>query len=131
MPAQRMRDEQNLPVLRREVLPPPSTSSGWGLIMVAATALSFALAGSLLMVRATAELARQESMTPMIVDVPPPASEVRSIHLQRAPHANVDLPPPPAACAGPVYHANGDGRAEAVYELCPPQTGHIKRIVSD
>ncbi|HTJ46607.1 MAG TPA: hypothetical protein VL463_31090 [Kofleriaceae bacterium] len=125
-----MDDERNLPVLRREVLPPPSTSSGWGLIMVAATALSFALAGSLLMVRATAEIARERTTMPVIVDIPPaalPANEVRSVRLEHAPK----LETPTAACAGPVYHANGDGHAEAVFELCPPKSGHIKRIVAD
>jgi hypothetical protein len=111
-------------VLRREVLPPPSTSSGWGLIMVAATALSFALAGSLLMLRATEEAAREQPMIPVVIDVPhAPPLEVQLIH--------APMSPPAAACGGPVYHANDAGHAEAVFELCPPQRGQIKRIVAD
>jgi hypothetical protein len=115
-----MHDERNLPVLRREVLPPPSTSPGWGLIMIAATALSFALAGSLLMVRAATEMERPRPALPAVLDLPP----------EVAPPTPV-VQPPPMACRGPVYHASGDGRAEAVFELCPPRTGHIKRIVAD
>lgn len=126
-----MHDERNLPVLHREVLPPPSTSSSWGLILVAATALSFALAGSLLMVRATAQVAHEREVI-LVGEPAPPATisaprEVRSIRLERAPRAIT----PPAECRGPVYHANGDGRAEATFELCPPHTGHVTRIVAD
>jgi hypothetical protein len=120
-----MHDVRNVPALRREVLPPATTSSGWGLVLVAATALSCALAGSLLMVRASAEMARERRVE-IIVE---PAQR-RPIHvdLQRA--RPVIATPPPTACGGPVYHANGDGRAEAVFELCPPKTGQIKRIVA-
>ncbi len=120
-----MHDEERL-VLRREVMPPPSTSSGWGLIAVAATAMSFALAGSLLMVRATAAVAHDRATMPMVIDVTPHMGPVRAemIHVR-------SIRPPDPACRGPVYHASGDGRAEAVFELCPPKTGHLKRIVAD
>ena len=115
--------DESRPTLRREVLPPPSTSSAWGLIVVAATALSCALAGSLLMVRASAEMARER--TPAVIYEPPTESvhaDLVRVH---------ETPPPPEACRGPVYHANGDGKAEAVFELCPPKHGKIKRIVAD
>ncbi len=118
-----MMDEPR-PTLRREVQPPPSTSSAWGLIVVAASALSCALAGSLLMVRASAEMARER--TPAVIYEPPPTEAVHAdlVHVH-------EPPPPPEACRGPVYHANGDGKAEAVFELCPPKHGKIKRIVND
>jgi len=122
-----MRDADRLPVLRREVLPPPSTSSGWGLIVVAATAMSFALAGSLLMVRATAAIARDRPVMPIVVDVPPHAAPSQIIPVEIIEPAQA-----PAPCAGPVYHASGDGRSEAVFELCPPRGGaHVLRIVND
>ena len=118
-----MMDETRSP-LRREVLPPPSTSSAWGLILVAATALSCALAGSLLMVRASAEMARDRSASIIYDEQAPPTVHAKLVRVS-------EPPPPPAACRGPVYHANGDGKAEAVFELCPPKQGKIKRIVAD
>jgi hypothetical protein len=117
-----MHDVRNVPALRREVLPPTSTSSGWGLVVVAATALSCALAGSLLMVRASAEMARERRVEVIVEPAPRPPIRVE---LRERPVLT-----PPAACGGPVYHANGDGRAEAVFELCPPKSGHIKRVIA-
>lgn len=111
--------DEHRPALRREVLAPPSTSSAWGLILVATTALSCAIAGSLLMVRASAEMAYTHC------PAPPPTVHAELVRAHATP------PPPPEACRGPVYHANGDGKAEAVFELCPPKQGHIKRIVAD
>jgi hypothetical protein len=119
-----MHDVRNVPALRREVLPPAQTSSGWGLVVVAATALSCALAGSLLMVRASAEMARERRVEVIVEPAPR-----RAIHVDLM-RAHPVLAPPPAACGGPVYHANGDGRAEAVFELCPPKSGEIKRVIA-
>jgi hypothetical protein len=119
-----MHDVRNVPALRREVLPPTQSSSGWGLVVVAATALSCALAGSLLMVRASAEMARERRIE---VIVEPSTRQPIHVDLERA-RPVISAPAP--ACGGPVYHANGDGRAEAVFELCPPKSGHVKRIVA-
>lgn len=113
-------------VLRREVLPPPSTSTGWGLIVIASTAMSFALAGSLLMLRASMEVARARRALPVVVDVPPAAPIATPV--ERA-------APPPApmesgvdACRGPVYHAASNGVTEAVFQVCP-HAGHVTHVV--
>jgi hypothetical protein len=126
-----MHDEDRLPVLRREVMPPPSSSSGWGLIAISATAMSFALAGSLLMMRATAAIARERPAMPALIDAPPTLTvhaHLVHVHEVPPPAASADVD---AACSGPVYHASGDGRAEAVFELCPPRQGHVTRVVAD
>lgn len=119
-----MHDVRNVPALRREVLPPATNSSGWGLVLVAATALSCALAGSLLMVRASAEMARERRVEVILEPAPRPPIHVNMQHVHPV------ITPPAAVCGGPVYHANGDGRAEAVFELCPPKTGQIKRVIA-
>jgi len=123
-----MQDETDPPNLRREVIPPQSTPSSWGLIVVAATAMSFALAGSLLMVRATVAPVRVHHV-PLVLDAPP------CMHAPAHPHRVTPAAPtvtvPSDACRGPVYHANADGKAEAVFELCPPRaTPHLIRIAN-
>jgi hypothetical protein len=84
-----MHDEDRLPVLRREVVAPPSTSSGLGLIAVAATAMTFALAGSLLMVRATAAIARERPPVPVRLHVPPGSGPIHAhlVHVRELPSA--------------------------------------------
>jgi len=126
-------DDETRPNLRREVVPPQSTPSSWGLIVVAATAMSFALAGSLLMVRATATTVHVRHV-PLVLDTPPCMQAKPPRHRHVEPRLLASPPPttmkaPPAACRGPVYHANADGKAEAVFELCPPQHAKLIRIV--
>jgi hypothetical protein len=119
--------EETRPNLRREVVPPQGAPSSWGLIVVAATAMSFALAGSLLMVRATATPVHVRHV-PLVLDAPPCMQARPPV---RPRHLAVPAPTmaaPPAACRGPVYHANADGKAEAVFELCPPAATDAKLI---
>lgn len=88
--------------LRREVLLPDSPGPGWGMVAVVASAMSFALAASLLVVRAT-EIQRPHvcpRARPVVVQ--PPAA-----------------PAPSDSCHGPVYRSH-NGETEAVFELCPP-----------
>ncbi|MCE9572071.1 MAG: hypothetical protein K8W52_02830 [Deltaproteobacteria bacterium] len=95
--------------LRREVLLPDRASPGWGALAVAASAMTFALAGSLLMIRATS---MRHGATMGREHVCPAAAETAIVHQQPA------APPPASACRGPVYQSH-NGAVEAVFELCP------------
>jgi hypothetical protein len=106
--------------LHREVLPPRDPSSSLGIIAVSAVALLFALSSSLLLFHASA-LQRCASRTTMAIRAVPAAPAVR---------ATAVTEPPAQACAGPIYRSTPDGRAEAVFELCPPRNGAVRRFVS-
>jgi hypothetical protein len=119
--SQRQRPEEALVRvrLRREVLPPRDPSSSLGIIAVSTVALLFALSSSLLLFHASAmqRCAGSAAMPAVPVVKAPP-------RLMPA-----ELPAP--ACGGPIYRATPDGRAEAVFELCPPRGGAIRRFVSE
>jgi len=113
--------------LRREVLPPRSHTSNLGIVAVSAVAMLFAVASSLLLFHASTihryQPLRESWVRPRYHSVPPPSHGPRyeppAIHAVEAPDAT---------CRGPVYRAR-DGRAEAVFELCPPRGGAVKRVV--
>jgi hypothetical protein len=117
--SQRQRPEEALvrARLRREVLPPRDPSSSLGIIAVSTVALLFALSSSLLLFHASAmqRCAGGAVMPAAALRAPPRL-------------APAELPSPP--CGGPVYRATPDGRAEAVFELCPPRGGAVRRFVS-
>ena len=96
--------------LRREVLLPDHASPGWGALAVAASAMTFALAGSLLMIRATSMRQHGDAMGQE--HVCPAAAAAAVVHQEQA------APPPGTACRGPVYQSH-NGAVEAVFELCP------------
>jgi hypothetical protein len=122
--SQRKRPEEALvrARLRREVLPPRDPSSSLGIIAVSTVALLFALSSSLLLFHASAmqRCAGSAGTAAMpavpVVKAPPSLSPA-------------ELPTP--SCGGPIYRATPDGKAEAVFELCPPRGGAIRRFVSE
>ncbi len=93
--------------LQREVLLPDRASPGWGALAVAASAMTFALAGSLLMIRATGN--RHHGRGHGTTCPAAAAAMVRQAQ---------DAPPPPTTCRGPVYRSH-NGQVEAMFELCP------------
>jgi hypothetical protein len=119
--SQRQRPEEALvrARLRREVLPPRDPSSSLGIIAVSTVALLFALSSSLLLFHASA-MQRCAGSAAM------PAAR-----LVTAPRAVAPAELPAPACSGPIYRATPDGRAEAVFELCPPRGGAVRRFVSE
>lgn len=117
--SQRQRPEEALvrARLRREVLPPRDPSSSLGIIAVSTVALLFALSSSLLLFHASAMQRCAPAVTPARV--------------VRAPARLMPAELPAPACSGPIYRATPDGRAEAVFELCPPRGGAVRRFVSE
>ena len=119
--SQRQRPEEALvrARLRREVLPPRDPSSSLGIIAVSTVALLFALSSSLLLFHASAMQRCAGS-----------AAAMPAVPMTKAPPSLSPAELPTPACGGPIYRATPDGKAEAVFELCPPRGGAIRRFVS-
>lgn len=114
---QHQRPEEALVRLRREVLPPRDPSSSLGIIAVSSVALLFALSSSLLLFHASA-----------IQRCPARAGLTRAAP---APAPALTAPAPVDTCSGPAFRTTRDGRTEAVFELCAPRGGGVRRIVTE
>jgi len=123
------RPEEALASLKREVLPPRNGASSLGIIAVSAVAMLFAMSSSLLLFHASSLRAstRVDGAVYRPVRRDPPAPP----RISAPPTLESRVDEPTDACKGPVYRATVDGRAEAVFELCPPRGGALKRILEE
>lgn len=92
--------------LSREVLVPAAPTQGLGVILIAATAMLFAVTGSALMVRARTQAPRCGAHQPEVQARPSLVDQGQS-------------------CGIPEYRTNPDGTASVVFQVCP---GDVRTI---
>ncbi len=103
-----MASSEKPPQLVREVLPPQRPGSGLGVMLVAATAMFFAVASSAFILRARmveCSMVPDFQAAPVVVDIMAPGAQAATDRTQ---------------CGEPIYQANADGTISVFFEICPP-----------
>lgn len=95
------------PLLQRQVQPPERHHTGLGVMLVAATAMFFAVASSAFLLRA--QMPPERCFHRHRVTAPP------------APQAPVMAPDRAPGCGEATYQNNPDGTVSVVFDLCPGQ----------
>jgi hypothetical protein len=111
-----MREPERLPKLVKEVEPPQPRHNGVAVMLVATTAMFFAVAASALVLRA--RMMRECSRFHDTLEVPASMVTTAVPSGRPAPTAASG-----SACGEPVYRSNPDGSVTVLFQLCSPGDG--------